>query len=104
MSSTISLSEFTSVCARLSLKALCTFTFVFLFLFASSALSESILTVQHNNGYTASGTSVAVAFTSNVTSGNLILVAQSSFAGESLETPTDSLGNSFTLLVTNPVP
>jgi hypothetical protein len=97
-----SLSRFVSVCARFSLKALYTFSFVLLFLFASSASGQqTITTVQHNNGYTASGTSVAVAFNSDVTSGNLLLVAESSFDGESLETPTDTLGNTFVQLVTN---
>jgi hypothetical protein len=100
MSSGKSLYLFTSVCASLSLKALYAVTFVFLILFASSASSETILTVQHNNGYTADAASVAVPFNSNVASGNLILVAVSTFDGESLEAPTDTLGDSFVQLVT----
>ena len=97
-----SLSLSMPVCVSRSLKALSVITFVLLFLFAASASGQqAITTVQHNNGYTASGTSVAVAFNSDVTSGNLLLVAESSSDGVSLETPTDTLGNTFVSLVTN---
>ncbi len=100
MSSTKFQSLFTSVCARLSFQALCVVTFASLFLFASSASSETIMTVQHNNGYTGNATSVAVAFNSNVTSGNLLLVAVSTYDGVTLDTPTDTLNNTFVQLVT----
>ena len=98
---TNSQSQFVSVCTRLTHKALCAVTFAILFMFASFALSQTIMTVQHNSGYVASGTSVAVAYTSNVTSGNLILMAESTYDGVSIQTPMDTLGNSFTQLVTN---
>ena len=62
--------------------------------------SVPIKTVQHNSGSTGSATSLAVAFNSNVTSGNLILVAVSTYDAETLDTPTDTQGNSFTQLVT----
>jgi hypothetical protein len=63
------------------------------------ASSGAIYTVQHNSGSNESATSLAVAFNSNVTSGNVILVAESTYDAETLDTPTDSLGNSFTQLV-----
>jgi hypothetical protein len=100
MTSTKSQSIFVPVCARLSLKALYAVSFVFLLLFASSASSQSILAVQHNSSYVESGPSVAVAYNSNVTAGNLLLVAVSTYDGVSLETPTDTLGNSFVQLAT----
>ena len=62
--------------------------------------SVPITTVQHNSGSTGSATSLAVAFNSNVTSGNVILVAVSTYDAETLDTPTDTQGNSFTQLVT----
>ena len=58
------------------------------------------MTVQHNSGYHPTATSLAVAFNSNVTSGNVILVAVSTYDAETLNTPTDTQGNSFTQLVT----
>lgn len=58
------------------------------------------MTVQHNSAATETGTSLAVAFKSNITSGHLILVAESSYDGMSLLTPTDTKGNTFTKLVT----
>jgi hypothetical protein len=100
MTSTKSLSQSIPVCVRFSIQAISVITFAFLFLFASSASSQqAILTVQHNSGTTESGTSVTVAYNSNVTSGNLLLVAESSYDGVSLEAPTDTLGNSFVQLV-----
>jgi hypothetical protein len=62
--------------------------------------SVAIKTVQHNSGSTESGTSLAVAFPGNVTSGNVLLVAESTYDAETLGAPTDSRGNSFTQLVT----
>jgi ribosome-binding factor A len=63
------------------------------------ASSGAIYTVQHNSGSNESATSLAVAFTNNVTSGNVLLVAESTYDAETLDTPTDSQGNSFTQLV-----
>ncbi|SPF40697.1 Phospholipase C (modular protein) [Candidatus Sulfotelmatobacter kueseliae] len=60
----------------------------------------SVQTVQHNSGFNGNAASVAVAFTSNVTSGDLVLVAESTYAGQTLQAPTDSQGNTFTQLVT----
>ena len=62
--------------------------------------SGAIATVQHNSASTEGGTSQAVAFTSNITSGNVILVAESTYDAETLDMPTDTMGNSFTQLVT----
>ena len=87
-----------SIWARLSLKALCVSIFVFLLLFASAASGAPIMTVQHTSGVASNATSLAVPFNSNVTSGNLILVAESSYEGVTLVTPTDSQSNSFTQL------
>ena len=98
-----SLSQFIPVCARLPLKALYVITFVFLLLFAPSASSEAVMTVQHTSGTTPDAVSLAVTFNSSVTSGNLILVAESSYDGVSLDTPTDSQGNSFTQLAVTTV-
>ena len=56
------------------------------------------MTVQHTSGVASNATSLAVPFNSNVTSGNLILVAESSSDGVALVTPTDSQSNSFTQL------
>ena len=58
------------------------------------------MTVQHNSGDNPTATSLAVPFNNNVTSGNVILVAVSTYDGVSLNTPTDTQGNSFTQLVT----
>lgn len=57
-------------------------------------------TVQHNSGFVGSANSVAVNLKSNVTAGHLLLVAQSTFDGETLSTPMDSQGNAFALLAT----
>ena len=62
--------------------------------------SGAIMTVQHNSGSTETGTSLAVAFTSNVTAGNVLLVAESTYDAETLGAPTDTQGNSYTQLVT----
>jgi hypothetical protein len=59
-----------------------------------------IKTVQSNNGSSEDSDALAVAFNSNVTSGNVILVAESTYDAETLATPTDTIGNTFTLLVT----
>ena len=49
-----------------------------------SGASGAIDTVQHNSGSTESGTTLAVSFASNVTSGNVILVAESTYDAETL--------------------
>lgn len=101
MTSTKSLSASSTVCLSLSLKALYALTFTILLLFTSPALSQqAISTVQHNSSYVESGSSIAVAFNSNVTSGNLLLVAVSTYNGETLVTPTDTLNTPFIKLVT----
>jgi hypothetical protein len=63
-----------------------------------------IRTVQHNSGFVPSGTAVAVQFQSNVTAGNVLFVAASTYAGQTLNVPTDSQGNVYALAaaVTNP--
>ncbi len=96
MKSTQSL--FIAACARPSLKALYVSISFFLLLFASSASGTPIMTVQHTSGVTSNSTSLAVPFNANVTSGNLILVAVSSYEGVTLAAPTDSQGNGFTQL------
>ena len=57
-------------------------------------------TVQHNSGFVGSANFVAVNFKSSVTAGHLLLVAQSTFDGETLSTPMDSQGNAFASLAT----
>lgn len=61
-------------------------------------------TVQHNSGFTGSASSIAVKFRSSVTAGDVLLVAQSTFDGETLNAPADSQGNAFALLVTGNSP
>lgn len=58
----------------------------------------AITIVQHKST-AASTASVALAFTSNVTAGNLIVACASLYAGDTLNTPTDSQGNTYTLAV-----
>src|SRR5208337_1197248 len=83
--------------------ALSAFSFV-LFLLAfcasSTVASASPATVQDNSGYVAVGTSVAVPFGSNVTSGHVLVVAVSTYDAQTISTPTDTQGNSFTQVVT----
>ena len=62
--------------------------------------SASIHTVQDNSGYVADASSVAVSFGSNVTSGDVVLVAVSTYDAQTISTPTDTQGNSFTQVVT----
>ncbi len=62
--------------------------------------SASIHTVQDNSGYVADAASVAVAFGSSVTAGDVVLVAVSTYDAQTISTPTDTQGNSFTQLVT----
>jgi PKD repeat protein len=69
-----------------------------------SAAPPAAQTVQHNSGFTGSASSVAVGFKSNVTAGDVLLVAQSTFDVETLNAPADSQGNAFALLVTGDSP
>jgi PKD repeat protein len=64
----------------------------------------SVQTVQHSSGFTGSANSVAVTLKGIVTAGNRLLVAQSTFDGETLNAPVDSQGNVFNLLVTGHSP
>jgi hypothetical protein len=70
----------------------------------ASAIPISLQTVQHKSGFAGSASSVAVKFVSSVTAGHLLLVAQSTFDGETLNAPVDSQGNIFALLVTGDSP
>ena len=70
----------------------------------ASAIPISVQTVQHNSGFAGSASSVAVKFVNGVTAGHLLLVAQSTFDGETLNAPVDSQGNIFALLVTGDSP
>jgi hypothetical protein len=70
----------------------------------ASAIPISVQTVQHNSGFAGSASSVAVKFVNSVTAGHLLLVAQSTFDGETLNAPVDSQGNIFALLVTGDSP
>lgn len=63
-----------------------------------------VRTVQHNSGFTPAGASVAVPFTSNVTFGNVLFVADSTYAGQTLIAPTDSQGNVYALVATTTNP
>jgi hypothetical protein len=74
--------------------------FLIAFCAGSTVAWASPATVQDNSGYTADATSVAVAFGSNVTSGHVIIVAVSTYDAQTISTPTDTQGNSFTQLVT----
>jgi PKD repeat protein len=67
-------------------------------------ISVPVQTVQHNSGFTGSANSVAVSFKSSVTAGHVLLVAQSTFDGETLSAPADSQGNVFAQLVTGNTP
>jgi PKD repeat protein len=64
------------------------------------AVPVVVQTVQHNSGFTGSASSVAVNFKNSVTAGHVLLVAQSTFDGETLLAPVDSQGNAFTQAVT----
>jgi len=61
-------------------------------------------TVQYNSGFAASANIVPVSFQNSVTAGNVLLVAQSTFDGETLTTPVDSQRNAFARLVTGDSP
>ena len=50
-------------------------------MFAVSAGAQ-VSTVQHNSGFARSGTSAAVPFKGNVTSGNVLFVAVSTYASK----------------------
>ena len=70
----------------------------------SSALPPSSARVQDNSGFTGNANSVSVAFKSNVTTGDVLLVAQSTYDGEKLNAPADTQGNAFSLAVTGDNP
>ncbi len=59
-----------------------------------------IMTVQSNNGSSEDSNALAVSFNNNVTSGDVLIVAESTYDAETLSAPTDTIGNTFTLLVT----
>jgi len=75
------------------------FGFMLALMCAVSAGAQ-IRTVQHNSGFSSGGMSVAVLFKGNVTSGNVLFVAVSSYAGQTLIAPTDSQGNAYALAAT----
>ena len=64
----------------------------------------SAQTIQHNSSFAASANSVSVSFQNSVTAGHILLVAQSTFDGETLTTPADSQGNAFAPAVTGDNP
>lgn len=69
-------------------------------LLCSASVSAQIRTVQHAGGSGFNGSSVAVPFKANVTSGNVLFVAASAYAGQTITTPTDSQGNVYALAAT----
>ncbi len=69
-------------------------------LMCAVSAGAQIRTVQHNSGFSSGGTSVAVLFKGNVTSGNVLFVAVSTYAGQTLSAPTDSQGNAYALAAT----
>src|ERR1700686_5120350 len=73
-------------------------------LMCAFSAGAQVRTVQHNSGFTAAGASVAVPFTSNVTFGNVLFVAGSTYAGQTLIAPTDSQGNVYALVATTTNP
>lgn len=77
---------------------------LFVVLMCAVSAHAQVRTVQHNSGFVPSGTSVAVPFKSNVTSGNVLFVAVSAYAGQTLNAPTDSQGNVYALAATTTNP
>jgi PKD repeat protein len=71
---------------------------------SSPSVAPSAQTVQHNSGFIGSASSLAVTFKSSVTAGHILLVAQSTFDGETLIAPADSQNNVFAQLVTGRSP
>ena len=73
-------------------------------LLCTVSADAQIRTVQHNSGFAPTGTTVAVPFQNNVTAGNVLFVATSTYAGQTLNIPADSQGNVYALAatVTNP--
>jgi len=69
-------------------------------LMCAVSAGAQIRTVQHNSGFAPGGASVAVVFKGNVTSGNVLFVAVSTYAGQTLSAPTDSQGNVYALAAT----
>jgi len=69
-------------------------------LMCAVSAGAQIRTVQHNSGFASGAMSVAVLFKGNVTSGNVLFVAVSSYAGQTLIAPTDSQGNAYALAAT----
>jgi hypothetical protein len=65
---------------------------------------KTITVVQHKSVAAIGGTSLALAFTSNVTSGNLIVVAVSTYSGATISSPTDNSSpsnNTYALAISN---
>src|SRR6202521_3993632 len=73
-------------------------------LMCAVSAGAQIRTVQHNSGFASGAMSVAVLFKGNVTSGNVLFVAVSSYAGQTLIAPTDSQGNAYALAATTTNP
>jgi hypothetical protein len=69
----------------------------------SFTVLKAIAVVQHTS-VSAAGTSLALAFVSNVTSGDLIVVAVSTYTGETINNPTDNSSNAYALAVSDKPP
>ena len=81
-----------------------TFLGLMLALMCAASAGAQVQTVQHNSGFVPSGTLVAVQFKGNVSSGNVLFVAVSAYAGQTLNAPTDSQGNVYALAATTTNP
>lgn len=81
-------------------------TFFLLFVALGCAVSTraQVQTIQHSSGFVPSSTSVAVPFKSNVTAGDVLFVAVSTYAGETISAPTDSQANIYALAATGTNP
>lgn len=71
-----------------------------LVLLGATSARATITVVQHSSASTGSNTSVARAFSQPNTAGNLLVVAVSTYASETINAPTDSLNNTYIQAVT----
>jgi hypothetical protein len=72
-----------------------------------AVVPKTIAVVQHKSATATGGASLALAFTSNVTSGNVIVVAVSTYSGATISSPTDNSSasnNTYALAVSNNPP
>jgi hypothetical protein len=88
-------------------KGVCAGPFIVAFglvLLGALPAGATITVVQHSSASTGNNTSLARAFTQPNTAGNLLVVAISTYAGETINAPTDSLNNTYVQAVTTSQP